>query len=153
MSSVNSILWISNVHLSWPFQFNISDGAKICLDSRNWVSSSPPIYLPGFLEAKIAGLWVLGWVHATIETPGSHTRGALPPLPYHTASYHTASYLMTWQDITWYHTHSIISNDIIPHDIARHDHVSSIHILKIYKFYLLLTNKRIISSWYEVSKF
>ena len=49
-------------------------------------------HLPGFLEAKIAGLWLLVWVHATIETPGSHTRGALPPLPYHTASYHVISY-------------------------------------------------------------
>ena len=40
-----------------------------------------PTILPRFLEAKIAGLWLLSFEHATIETKGSHTKGALPPTP------------------------------------------------------------------------
>ena len=109
-----------------------ADGAEICLDSRNWVNSSPPTYLPGFLEAKIARLWLLGRVHATIETPGSHTRGALPPLPYHTTSYHMISYHLTLQDNILK-----ISHDIIPHHThtqwyhARYLTIQQYHVSKI----------------------
>ena len=83
-------------------------------------------HLPGFLEAKIAGLWLLGWVHATIETPGSHTRGALPPLPYHITSYHLISYHMISyvpHGIIPLFTipHDIMPGDIMPYDIVPHD--------------------------------